>query len=108
MANRDGSKTYKVTLVNPATDVKTTIVVGGDEYILDAAEEQNVEMTYACRAGACVVCTGKLISGTVDQTDHCFLKERELKAGFVLTCKASPTSDCVIMTHQEDELLGVY
>ena len=108
MANINGSKTCKVTLVNPATDVRTTIVVGSDEYILDAAEEQNVEMPYACRAGACVVCTGKLISGTVDQSDHCFLKEKELKANFVLTCKAYPTSDCVIMINQEDELLGIY
>lgn len=108
MLPTDDSKTYKVTLVNPATDVRSTIVVGGNEYILDAAEQQNVEIPYACRAGACIVCTGKVISGTVDQAEHCFLKEKELKAGFVLTCKAYATSDCVITTHQEDELLGVY
>lgn len=108
MPRRDGSKTYKVTLVNPVTDVRTVVEVDGDKYILDAAEEQNIDMSYACRAGACIVCTGKLISGTVDQADHCFLKEKELKAGFVLTCKAYPTSDCVILTDQEDELLGIY
>jgi ferredoxin len=108
MSQRDGSKTYKVTLVNPVTDVRTIVEVDGNEYILDAAEQQNIDMSYACRAGACIVCTGKLISGTVDQSDHCFLKEKELKAGFVLTCKAYPTSDCVIVTHQEDELLEIY
>lgn len=108
MSQLDSSKTYKVTLVNPVTDVKAMVEVNRDEYILDAAEEQNVDMSYACRAGACVVCTGKLISGTVDQSDHCFLKEKELKAGFVLTCKAYPTSDCVIVINQEDELLAIY
>ena len=108
MSKSDDSKVYKVTLVNPVTNVRTIVEVRGNEYILDAVEEQNVDLPYACRAGACVVCTGKLIEGTVDQTDHCFLKEKELKAGFVLTCKAYPTSNCVIMSHQEDELLGIY
>lgn len=89
MSNTNGSKTYKVTLVNSTTDVKTTFEVDSNEYILDAAEQQNIDVPYACRAGACVVCTGKLMSGTVDQSDHCFLKEKELKAGFVLTCKIS-------------------
>lgn len=108
MSNTNGSKTYKVTLVNSTTDVRTTIEVDSNEYILDAADQQNINVPYACRAGACVVCTGKIMSGTVDQSDHSFLKEKELKAGFVLTCRAYPTSDCVIMTHQEDELLGIY
>lgn len=35
------------------------------------------------------------------------LKEKELQAGFVLTCKAYPLSDGVILTHQEEVLVEV-
>ncbi len=104
---RDGSKVYSVTLANKVKGVNATIKVRGNEYIMDAAEMQEVNLPAACRAGACVVCTGKVLQGSVDQSDHSFLKDRELDAGFVLTCRAYPTSDCVILTHQEDALFGL-
>lgn len=64
--------------------------------LLDLAEEHDVDIEYGCRAGSCGDCKVRVLEGKVDAETDEGLSEEEIKAGYVLTCVANPTGNCVI------------
>jgi ferredoxin len=95
---------YKIRFLNEAKKLDATIDCADDKFILEAAEDNNIELPYSCRAGSCSTCLGKIQNGSVEQSDQTFLEEKHIKAGYVLTCVAYPTADLTILTHAEENL----
>lgn len=98
---------YQVRLVNEAEGLDVTIEVDEDEYVLDAAEFEEIPLPFSCRSGMCSSCTGRVIEGDVDDSagnPDMFFNKSQREAGLRLLCIGRPKSDCVIQTHMESKI----
>ena len=94
-----------------ADQAQVTLIIDGlgrdvefrlsDPSILDAARRSGLDVPYACKAGVCSTCKGKLLKGEVRMDRNFALTPAEVEAGFVLCCQSHPLSAKVIITLDE-------
>ena len=86
--------TFQITLQPAARQFD----VARDEPILAAAIRQGIGLPYGCRDGACGSCKSRLLEGRVIHGAHQLkaLTPAEESEGFILTCCATPQTDCVV------------
>lgn len=75
------------------------VPVAVDEAILDAALRAGIDLPFACKGGMCSTCRAKLVEGEAPMDLNYSLEPWELKAGFVLTCQAKPSSERVVVDY---------
>lgn len=81
----------EVTLYGQKWDMK----MSDDEFILDAASSQGLDLPFSCKGGMCCTCKAKVLEGKVDMDVNYALYEDEVADGYVLTCQARPKSNFV-------------
>jgi ring-1,2-phenylacetyl-CoA epoxidase subunit PaaE len=73
----------------------------GDPSVLDAALRAGLDLPYSCKGGMCCTCRAKLLDGQLRMDKNYSLEQRDLDAGFVLTCQAHPLSEKVVISYDE-------
>lgn len=76
--------------------------VARDEVMLPAAIRQGIGLPYGCKDGACGSCKSRLLEGRVIHGAHQLkaLSAEEEEAGLILSCCATPQTDCIIESRQ--------
>lgn len=94
------SKTYTVEFLHQG---KThTVEVPEDKQLLRAAEDAGIELPNACNAGVCTTCAGKILEGSVEQSEGMGVSLELQAEGYVLLCIAYPRSNLKIETEKEE------
>ena len=90
--------TFKAT-IHPSNH---SFEINADETILEAALAHGFTLPYSCRNGACGVCKGKVLEGSVDFGNHqaYSLSEAEKSNGLALFCCAKPKTNLVIESQE--------
>lgn len=74
---------------------------GQGKSILDAVNEKGFDAPYSCRGGVCSTCRAKVTEGRARMEINYALTDKEVEEGYILSCQAHPTSECVKLSYDE-------
>ncbi|MFF2952449.1 1,2-phenylacetyl-CoA epoxidase subunit PaaE [Kitasatospora sp. NPDC057965] len=77
----------------------STLSLPCDRSILDGAQRSRPDLPFACKGGVCGTCRALVTEGEVEMRRNFALEEKELAAGYVLTCQARPVTDRVTVDY---------
>jgi ring-1,2-phenylacetyl-CoA epoxidase subunit PaaE len=68
----------------------TTLLLSAGTPVLDGAQKVRPDLPFACKGGVCGTCRAKIVKGEAAMRRNYALEQREIDAGYVLTCQALP------------------
>jgi ring-1,2-phenylacetyl-CoA epoxidase subunit PaaE len=68
----------------------STLTLPAGTPVLDGAQRARPDLPFACKGGVCGTCRARVTSGAAVMRRNYALEEREIDAGYVLTCQALP------------------
>ncbi|MFI6843864.1 phenylacetate-CoA oxygenase/reductase subunit PaaK [Kitasatospora sp. NBC_00085] len=77
----------------------STLSLPRDRSVLDGAQRSRPDLPFACKGGVCGTCRALVTEGEVEMRRNFALEEKELAAGYVLTCQARPLTDRVTVDY---------
>jgi ring-1,2-phenylacetyl-CoA epoxidase subunit PaaE len=75
----------------------TTLPLPAGTPVLDGAQKVRPDLPFACKGGVCGTCRAKIVAGEAAMRRNYALEQREIDAGYILTCQALPrTSEITV------------
>jgi ferredoxin len=98
------TRTHIIRIHNRQRETYHLVEVPEDQYILQTAEEQGVNLPFSCRNGACTACAVRVVSGELEQPEAMGLSPQLRQQGYALLCVSYPCSELQVETQDEDEV----
>jgi len=77
----------------------TVVTIPPGTPVLDGAQRARADLPFACKGGVCGTCRARVTHGKVTMRRNFALEDKELAAGYVLTCQSLPATPAVTVDY---------